>query len=168
MSTVISGNMVGGAAAPLKTVILEDENGNQFIGVCVESVQVFDATPSDVKIGKTFVADNGVEKGTDTKTYRTEHSSYLIFPGENFSIWLEEYNQYDYTKFQAIVAKFNTSFEDSVNTDKVSINDNIYAVNSTDILSNITKNSTTKTVDFNIVNDTDDIYVVHFNTYREE
>lgn len=164
----ISGNLVGSYSQIGKTFILVDSDNNQFTGVVTDNMQVFDATPSDVKIGKTFVSDKGVEKGTDTKTYRTEHSSYLIFPGENFSILLEEYNQYDYTKFQAIIAKFNTSFEDSVNTDKISINDNIYAVNSTDILSNITKNSVTKSVDFNIVNNTDNIYVVHFNTYREE
>lgn len=169
MSTVISGNMVGGAAAPLKTVILEDENGNQFTGVCVESVQIFDATDNDVREGKTYVSDNGASTGhKHIPAYETTQESWLFLPGETFSITLDYRNRYDYTVLQGFIAKFNTSFFDSVETDKIIFNNSVYAVNSTNEISNITKNFDTKSIDLNIINDTDDIYIIHYFTYRED
>ena len=166
--SVVYGNAVGGIVGYGKSFVLVDENGSELTGIVVDEVQVFDATPEDVKIGKKFASTDGVLEGTDTKTYRTEHASYLIFPGENFSIPLEKYNGYDYTKFQAIIALFNTTFLDSVVTDKISIDDAVYNVNSSDKLSDITKNADTKSIDLNIINDTDNVYVVHYNTYKEE
>lgn len=165
---MINGNAVGGITGYGKTFILTDENGNEVVGTVVDELTVFDAEPKDVKIGKTFVSDNGVQEGTDTRTYRTHHASYLVFPGESFSIPLEEYNRYDYTKFQAMIAEFNTTVLDSVSVVKILLDDFVYNVNSNNKLSNVTKNSQTKSVDFNIVNDTDRIYIVHYNTYKEE
>lgn len=164
----IYGNVVGGSSGLGKTLVFEDEAGNGFVGVVTDSIKMFDATPADVKIGKTFVSDSGIAEGTDTKTYRTHHASYLVFPGESFSIPLEEYNRYDYTKFQAMIAEFNTTVLDSVFVVKILLDDFVYNVNSNNKLSSVTKNSQTKSVDFNIVNDTDRIYIVHYNTYKEE
>lgn len=163
----IIGNMVGGSA-PLKTVIIQDKDGNEFTGVVTDTEMVFDATPNDVKIGKVFASDNGVEIGTDTKTYRTTHRSYIIFPDEDFSIPLEDYDQYDYTKFQAIIAEFNTSLEDSTSVSKVSLNNQIFNVGSTEKISDIIKNPSTKSIDFNINNNTDKSFVVYISTYKEE
>jgi hypothetical protein len=165
---MINGNAVGGITGYGKTFILTDEDGNEVVGTVVDELTVFDAEPKDVKIGKVFVSDNGVQEGTDTRTYRTHHASYLVFPGESFSIPLEEYDRYDYTKFQAIISLFNTTFVDSVAADKILIYDAVYNVNSNSKLSDVTKNQKTKSVDFNIVNDTDNVYVVHYNTYKEE
>ena len=164
---MIYGNPSGGFGFP-KTFILQDENGNEFTGVVVDSRTVFDATPKDVKIGKTFASDSGVGVGTDTKTYRTEHASYLIFPNEQFSIPMEKYNQYDYTQFQAMISVFNTTKFDSVLITKVSLYDSVYDVNSNHKLSDVTKNTATKSVDLNIINDTNDVYIIHYNTYKEE
>lgn len=165
----IYGNMVGGVGSGIgKTLIFEDEAGNQFTGVITENVQVFDATPADVKIGKKFVSDEGVKVGIDTKTYRTDHASYLILPGESFSIPLEKYSQYDYTKFQAMIAVFNTNQLDSVSVNKIVLNDAIFNVESTEKVSDVSKNADTKSIDLNITNDTETTYVIHYNTYREE
>lgn len=165
----IYGNMVGGVGSGIgKTLIFEDETGNQFTGVITENVQVFDATPADVKIGKKFVSDNGIAEGTDTKTYRTTHAWYLIFPGESFSIPLVDYNGYDYTQFQAMIAIFNTTMLDSVSVAKIVLYDYIYDTNSYDALSHISKNKDNKSVDFGITNETSDVYIVHYNTYKEE
>ena len=165
----IYGNMVGGGGSGIgKTLIFEDETGNQFTGVITENVQVFDATPADVKIGKRFVSDSGIKTGEDTKNYRVRFSSYLIFPNENFSIPIEKYDGYDYTKFQAIITTFNTTVSDSTSAIKIVMNDAVYNMNSNDKLSDITKNSDTKSVDLNIINDTDITYIVHYSTYKEE
>lgn len=63
MSPIIAGNMVGGAA-PLKTVMLEDADGNQLMGVLVGSEVILTAVDSDVKKGKVYASDHGVSVGT--------------------------------------------------------------------------------------------------------
>ena len=164
----ISGSLVGMYSSIGKTLVLVDTDGNEVTGVITENVQIFDATPADVKIGKTFVSDEGILEGTDTKTYRTYHANYLIFPGENFSIPIAQYDQYAYTKFQAMISVFNTTLLDSTSVSAVSIHNAVYNVNSTDKLSDVTINAETKSIELNIANDTDDIYVINFNTYKEE
>lgn len=161
------GNPSGGFGMP-KMIEIVDGAGNTLIGTVTDSEIDLDATREDVKIGKTFAANDGIQEGTDTKTYRTIQSSRLILPGLDFSIPLSEYEMYNYTKFQCIIAKFNTSFDNSVETNKVVINNNVYQINSTEVLSQITKNDNTKSIDLNIINNTEDSYVIHYSTYKEE
>ena len=163
----ILGSATGGFGFP-KTYILTDENGNEFTGVVTGQEEIFDATTKDVKIGKTFASDEGIKVGEDTKTYRVVKSSRAILPNASYSIPLIHNDQYDYTKFQCVIAKFNTSFIDSVAADKVVLEDNVYEVNSIESLSQITKNIDTKSIDLNIVNDTEDTYIIHYFTYKEE
>ena len=164
----IYGNMVGGGSAPLKTLILTDENGNEVVGVVTESVQMFDATPADVRINKTFVSDNGIETGKNTITYRTSEGSEYILPGTDFCITsLDIYNTFNYTKLQCIITKY-VSNTDKTATEKVVINDNVYNVGSSASISTVIKNTETKTIDLNITNSTDDIYIIYFFTYTEE
>lgn len=164
----ISGGLVGSYSQIGKTFILEDENGNEITGVVVDKQTIFTATADDIKIGKIAATDDGITEGLDTKTYRVTFSSHLILPGADFSIPLGEYDKYNYTKFQCMIAKFNTSFSDSVEASKVAINDNVYQVNSVNIISQITRNVDTKSIDLNITNDTEDYYVIHYSTYKEE
>lgn len=165
----ISGNLVGSYSQIGKTFILVDDAGNELVGVVTDSAQVFDATDNDVREGKTYVSDNGASVGTkDIPAYRTTQETWLILPGDVFSIPLSYYNMYDYTKLQGFIAKFNTSFEDSVSTDRIMLNDNVYNTNSVDIISKITKNGDNNSIDLNINNDTEDIYVVHYFIYKEE
>ena len=164
----IYGNATGGFGQP-KTIMLTDESGNEIsVGVVVENEQMFDAKASDVIVGKTFASDEGVKVGENTKTYRVSKASRFILPDTNYSIPLDYYDAYDYTKFQCIIAKYNTSATDSVFTDKISLEDNVYEVNSDEALSQVTKNVNTKSIDLNIVNNTTDTYVVHYFTYKEE
>lgn len=167
MSGIISGNMVGGVA-PLKTVILTDEDGNEVVGVVTESLQVFDATPKDVRINKTFVSDNGIETGENTITYRTEQGFWLIMPGEDFVLPLEEHNKYDYTELQCMFAPYNTSDIDSTAVDKVVLRNGVYAVNSIEKISSVTKDEMTKSVNFNITNNSDKVYCIYYFTYCQE
>ena len=152
MSKKIVGKMAGCYSPIGNTFILQDESGNELAtGVVTEQEQVFDATVADVKVGKTFASDDGVKVGEDTKTYRTEHASYLILPNESFSIPLEKYEQYNYTKFQAMISIFNTTVSDSVSVTKVSLYDSVYDMNSSSKLSDVTKNMKTKCIDLNIM-----------------
>jgi hypothetical protein len=157
------------APSALNTVLLEDENGNEIAtGVVVGAKTVFTATQSDVKVGKIFASDEGVQEGTDTKTYRTEIGSRTILPNESFSIPFKQYDQYNYTKFSAMISGFNTTVSDSTSVVKVVINDAVYAVNSTVKLADVTKNTLTKSIDLNIINDTNSTYVIHYSTCKEE
>ena len=165
----IYGNPVGGALNA-KTFILEVNDGKTEIAATVVGEEtVFDATPNDVRTGKKFATSSGVEVGTkDIPAYRTAQGAVIIKPNENFSIVLEGYSQYDYTKLQCLISKFNTSVDDSVAVDKVVIGDNVYAVNSTIPLAAVTKDAATKSIKLNIKNESSVDYVLRYFTYREE
>ena len=161
------GNVAGGFGMP-KIIEIVDDNGNDILGAVTDSEVTLDATRADVKVGKIFASNDGIQEGIDTKTYRTTHASRAVLPGESFTIPLSEYDKYDYTKFQAIIAEFNTTNLDSTEVSKISFNNAVYNVNSTTKLSDVTKNSSTKAIDLNITNDTDNTYVIHYSTYKEE
>ena len=165
----IYGNPVGGALNA-KTFILEVNDGKTEIAATVVGEEtVFDATPNDVRTGKKFATSSGVAVGTkDIPAYRTAQGAVIIKPNENFSIVLEGYSQYDYTKLQCLISKFNTSVDDSVAVDKVVIGDNVYAVNSTIPLAAVTKDAATKSIKLNIKNESSVDYVLRYFTYREE
>ena len=165
----IYGNPVGGALNA-KTFMLEVNGGETEIAATVVGEEtVFDATPNDVRTGKKFATSSGVAVGTkDIPAYRTAQGAVIIKPNENFSIVLEGYSQYDYTKLQCLISKFNTSVDDSVAVDKVVIGDNVYAVNSTIPLAAVTKDAATKSIKLNIKNESSVDYVLRYFTYREE
>ena len=165
----IYGNPVGGALNA-KTFMLQVNGGETEIAATVVGEEtVFDATPNDVRTGKTFATSSGVAVGTkDIPAYRTAQGAVIIKPNENFSIVLEGYSQYDYTKLQCLISKFNTSVDDSVAVDKVVIGDNVYAVNSTIPLAAVTKDAATKSIKLNIKNESSVDYVLRYFTYREE
>ena len=165
----IYGNPVGGALNA-KTFMLEVNGGKTEIAATVVGEEtVFDAKPNDVRTGKKFATSSGVEVGTkDIPAYRTAQGAVIIKPNENFSIVLEGYSQYDYTKLQCLISKFNTSVDDSVAVDKVVIGDNVYAVNSTIPLAAVTKDAATKSIKLNIKNESSVDYVLRYFTYREE
>ena len=165
----IYGNPVGGALNA-KTFMLEVNGGETEIAATVVGEEtIFDATPNDVRTGKKFATSSGVAVGTkDIPAYRTAQGAVIIKPNENFSIVLEGYSQYDYTKLQCLISKFNTSVDDSVAVDKVVIGDNVYAVNSTIPLAAVTKDAATKSIKLNIKNESSVDYVLRYFTYREE
>lgn len=167
----IYGNTVGVGGGLPKSYVLETEDGTQkFVGVLVGEETVFTADESrDIREGKIAATEKGVVVGSKRiPSYETTRSSRGIRPGSSFSIPLSQYDKYDYTQFQCVIAKCNTSAQDSVEVDRVGIYDNIYPTNSTELLSSITKNSETKSIDLNIINNTDDTYYIHYFTFKEE
>lgn len=60
----IYGNMIGGGSAPLRTLILVDDDGNEMIGVITDSEVIFTAEDSDVRKGKVYASNDGVSIGT--------------------------------------------------------------------------------------------------------
>ena len=165
--SIVYGCPSGGFGMP-KLIEIADGNGNTFIGAVTDSEVALDATRADVKVGKMFAANDGIQEGEDTRTYRTTIRNHLIFPGENYSIPLPEYDKYNYTQLNCMIAKFNTAISDSTAVEKVVLNDCVYNVNSTVALASVVKNKETASIDLNITNDTEYTYVVYISTYKEE
>ena len=163
------GNATGGFSFP-KTYIITDSDGNEFTGVYVESETIFTATDNDVREGFVYAGDAGVSTGTkDIPAYHTYEGYRIITSGSRFNILNldSKVDSYDYTKMQTIICPLNTSISDSVAAEKVSIGDNVYNVQSVNVISTITKNHADKVIDFGITNESDTLYIVRYFKYKE-
>lgn len=164
----IMGNMIGSYSQIGRTFVLTDENGTELTGVCTEKEVIFDATAADIKIGKTAATDSGITEGENTVTYRTQVGYCLVLPGDQFSIPLSNYDQYDYTKLQCVITLFSSDYSAGATAHNITINDGVYSIETSQKISDITKNITTKSIDLNITNNTDNIYEISYFTYRND
>ena len=162
----IYGNAVGGITGYGKTFILQDENGNEVVGTVVDDLMVFDADPlTDIREGKTAVTDQGVVTGAKKiPSYNTNEGRRLITNGSAFVI---PSSNYDYTRLQAMICSFNTNMDDSVSTEKVIINDNVYDVQSTVSLSVVVKDDVNAGIDFGIINTSGKPCLIRYFMYKE-
>lgn len=161
----IIGNMVGGSA-PLKTVILTDENGNEIAtGVVTESEVVFTATDNDVREGMVYASDSGVSTGTkEIPIYHSTEGSKLVTNGSKFILPIQNY---EYTKLQAIICSYNTNITNSVSAEKVAINGNLYPVQSTEAESAITVDTENQRIDFGITNTSGKLCLIRYFIFKE-
>lgn len=166
---MIYGNPVGGALNA-KTYQLECNGGTaKIMAVVVDEKTIFDADVNDVRAGKVFATNNGVKVGTkNIPAYNTCSGYRIIAPNEEFKIVLSASDLYDYTKLQCIICPFNTSISDSVAADRVVIDGNLYEVNSSTVLSEVTKDATEKAIKLGITNDSSSSYIIRLFTYKEE
>lgn len=164
----IYGNTVGGTS-PLKTVIIKDESGNEYVGVVTESETILTAVASeDIRAGKIAVTDSGIVTGSAIiPNYETTTGKKIIRAGSVFKLILSDNNTYDYTELQCIICPFHSSINNSVAAEQVIIGDNVYNANSTTIVAAVVKNSDDKSIDFNLTNTSDIPYIVRFFTYKE-
>ena len=164
----IYGNTIGGVA-PVNVFELELEDGTVLNGVVTDEPPAITATPNDIRLGKTAILSDGLVEGTKRiPAYETTKASRLIMPGAKFTIPLSDYDKYDYTQFQCMIALRDVSVKTSVSVDRIGFYDGMYLVNTTEPISNITKNHDTKSIDLNITNDTDNVYYIHYFTFKEE
>lgn len=150
-----------------KSYVFVDDKGNEITGALVSQEVIFDATPNDVREGKVFASEMGVEVGSKViPAYHTTEGKKIIQSGKSYEIVLVG-ERYDFTKFQAIICPFNISLDKSVAAEKVAIEDGVYAVNSTEILATVMKNGDKKTIDLGITNDSETLYILRYLTYKE-
>jgi hypothetical protein len=148
--------------------LIVDEDGNQLFATFTEQEILTNATANDIRIGKTAVTENGLVEGENTITYRTTEGWEYVLPDSDFVITgLHEYNKYNYTKIQCVIAKYVSS-TDKTAIEKIVLNDNVYNAGSSTVISTLTKDINSKTVNLNITNNTSDIYIIYFFTYAEE
>ena len=144
---MINGNAVGGTA-PIKTVKLVDEKGNEILGVVTESEVIFTATDNDVRSGLVYASDSGVSIGTkDIPSYYTSCGHKFVLAGNRATLATLEY---DYKNIMITISTYDTSVDKSVIPTYISVGNDIYAVGSNTKLSTITFDSNNKLVDFGI------------------
>ena len=152
-----------------KSYILVDESGKELVATLVEQETVFDADENDVRAGKVFATSTGVKTGTkEIPAYHTSEGCIVITAGSPFVIPnFGHLDRYDFTKLQAIICPYSKSISGSVAAQKVGIDGNVYAVNSAEVISTITRNGENKSIDFGITNDSESLYVLRYFTYKE-
>ena len=130
----IHGNSVGNKA-PIKTLILVDENGNELTGVITGSEVIFDATANDVREGKTFASNDGIQVGKKViPPYYASYGSRIIAANSVATIPVPEY-QYSY--LMVVICPYNVSEGQSVVSTYISIGDAMYVANSNQKVSDI-------------------------------
>lgn len=147
-------------------VTLDGENSAYTVLHGQEKVEL-NATPNDVRVGTTVVAENGVMDGKKViPSYHTEQGVKIIPANSELKIkFIDE--QYDYTQLQAMTAPYNTCLADSVAVNRVVIDGSVYNTGSTTPVSSVTKDTENKTIDLGIVNG-EFVSVIRYFTYREE
>lgn len=148
-----------------KTIILEDDYGHEFTAVFADAPITLDATANDIRLGKSAATVEGVTLGEkEIPTYHTIKGHQIIMPGNQCLISVVHYN---YTQLQALFCLYESSIMSSVYTNKVTIGNKVYAVNSTEELSSIEVDESAQKINLGIINDTDTPYVIRYFTYKE-
>ena len=151
-----------------QTYILVDEDGNELAGVLLEEEVDLTATPNDIRLGTTAITDAGVTEGEkEIPSYRAEEGFKIIKTGYQLDIPLYS-DMCEYTYLQAIVCDYNTSIRDSVSAKKVVIDNNVYAVESTDSLAVVSSDEILQTIKLGLSNDNDTSVVVRYAIIKED
>lgn len=147
MSEGILGNATGGFGMP-RSFVIADENGNEFTAVTTEEVTVFDATPMDVRVGKTFASENGVQVGMKIiPSYHTRYGYKLVLANKEVKISIPEYN---FNNLFVTISTYNNNFDDSLSTTYVAIDGGMYAVGNTTKVSDIIIDKTNELINLGI------------------
>lgn len=168
-SSVVVGNTIGGGGGAPKTLILKNEDGTEIPIVLVGSETIFTADANDIREGKVAATSYGKVTGTKViPAYHTYQGFVGIPASSKIAISISSpLDLYDYTQIQCIVCAFNTTPSDSVSAQQISVGDSVYNVLSTEPLSTITKDHSNKIIDLGIVNNTENVLIVRYFTYKE-
>lgn len=166
---MITGNVIGAILKDPGTIILVDEEGNEYPAVMTGEEVELTATVNDVRLGKTVALESGIETGEkEIPAYHTSEGLVGIPNGSVYKIpRLDHLNLYDFTKLQAIICDLNTNPDDSVSADKICLHEGVYLVKSTDLLSNVIRDSDEKCINLGVTNDTGNTQILRYFTYKE-
>lgn len=166
---MISGNMVGSYSQLGKTFIIEDENGNELIGVVTGSEMLLTAdAATDIREGKVAVTDAGIVEGSKKiPAYETCHGFKVLSKDAAVTLSLPTLDVYDYTIFHGIICDYNTSITNSTAAQQIVLYDSVFNVQSSDIVANVEKDHDTKSIMFNITNNSGKMRILRYITYKE-
>jgi len=160
---MICGNKIGGTRE-CKTYVIQGSGGAEVYGIVVDELEMFDALPEDVALGKKFASDSGANIGTDdSPSCSVTHGIHEVYPMVDFLLTIPERDQWDYSNLQCMIASKSTPFK----IEKVVIDDTVYDTNG-NVLATVTKDAAAKTIRLNITNNTAEIYLLYFFICKEE
>ena len=109
------------------------------------------ATENDIRVNKSAITEKGYTDGKkNIPSYQTEIGVKIIQP--NVAVVLQNDNKYDYTKILTTLSVYGTKISDSVQVDKVTVDNVLYVANSTMKLSDLSKDHANRQVNFGIIN----------------
>lgn len=109
------------------------------------------ATANDIRENTSAITNKGYTEGSKKiPSYQSKKGVFYI--PANTEIKLFDENNYNFTKFQATLAVFNNSIDDSVQVDRVTVDEALYKANSTEKLADLSKDDTNAQIDFGITN----------------
>lgn len=147
--------------------ILKDEAGNEIVGVATENEVELDATANDIRAGKVAATAVGITEGTkEIPAYHTTEGFVKIPAGSELVIEMFS-DRCEYTKLQAVVCAYGSSLEESVAAEKVSIEGKVYAVNSAEVIAEVSVDAENQAIKLGITNDSDNAVVIRYFTYKE-
>lgn len=147
--------------------VVASDNDTAYAQLASQDVVALTATENDIRAGSLAVTEKGVVEGSkDIPPYHTKQGTVIVLPHEELK--LQFYTDiFDYTGFQANVAKFNTEVNDSVDVEMVVINGKVYRTGSTEPISTVVKDSVNKNIDLGIING-DSKSVIRYILFKEE
>ena len=153
------------APAALKTVIIEDTDGNELTGVVTGEEVVFTATDKQVADGFVYAGDNGVSTGSrEFLSYRTTRGYKLVDIGDSYTLQLSDNDQYQYTQLQCLISPLSNPYMVTMSV----LDNGVYSVSDGSKLSDVTIDISTKSINLNISNTSNEPYVIYYFTYRQE
>lgn len=151
-----------------QTFILVDEDGNEIPAVFVDEEVEITATTNDIRLGTTAITGDGVVVGEkDIPAYTTTEGTSLVLPGRMLQIKLYS-DVCEYTKLQAIVCAWNTNMHNSVFAEHVVIDDKLYDVHSTEVKSVVSVDGNSQSINFGIINNSNNRLLIRYITYKED
>lgn len=128
MSGIIHGNVVGCGSAPLKTVQLIDESGNELLGVVVGEETIFTATDNDVRENIVYAGNNGLSVGTKfIPAYYSNFGKKFVLKNNEAIIYMPKYN---YENLMVTISTYDTSLSQSLDVTYISIDNAMYEIGS--------------------------------------
>lgn len=141
------------------------DGGKAFAQLSSENPITLTASENDIRLNTSAITNKGFTEGSkDIPAYHSERGIKVIQANAKVELTRDTY---DYTKFQATLALFNTSVADSVQVDRVTVDDSVYTANTTSKLSDLVKDHENGRIDFGINNGTK-ISLMRFFIMREE
>lgn len=160
----------GGDVSADSVLFLATDNGDMAYLTAPEILEDSPLTATakqDIRVGTVAVTNDGIVIGEKNfPNCEITSGKIVIMPNMRLQIHLPENDLYEYTEIQVIICEFNSTLDDSVKAEMVCMGNNVYKVNTTEVLSTITKNDVEKVIDFGIINSKDVPMVIKYFTYK--
>lgn len=160
---MIYGNKIGGDSSEKTYIITNEDEGIILHAVVVDEVTEFDAQCKDVAAGKKFVGEGGASVGTnDVSPCRIIHGIREISQGTDVILTLNQNDMWNYSYLQGFISTKKNPY----NPIMLIINDEVYE--NGEKISDITKNGEDDAIYFNVINNSNDIYLLNYVICKEE